>query len=161
MVDLDSDKFVVDPSGWFAVLTIDRQKLLLAQNEIRTLEPVIDIDKKTKLPGTVGTLTIQNIRFPVYCVSEDLTVLEIIPTNRRICVLLDEGENSFGITCDKIETTNSEHLKFYSLPECMSLQDSPILALAIRGNELNCVTSTGRLAAYIKIRKHWSQPSAS
>lgn len=132
----------------YAALTVDSQKLLLPQSEIRALEPVSDIDRRAKLPGTVGWIAIENKKWPVYSMGKDLAVLDGMPKTRRVCVLLNGGENHFAITCDTIGTVKSEQLIFHPLPVCMSTRNSPVLALAIWGTEVSCLTTASRLAAF-------------
>ena len=72
-----------------AVLGVDGLKLLLPQNELRTLEPVEEVEQASHEHGEVGWLSLADQQCPVFCVSGDLTLLAEIPQQRRIAVMLN------------------------------------------------------------------------
>ncbi len=132
----------------FAVLTLDGYKWLLPQAEIQSLESILDIDREVRVPHSVGAVAFTDQWWPVYCLSGELQILPHLPDSRRVCPLLDNSADRFGLVCDSVETL-AEAPRLLALPACMVLPDSPIQALVLLNDGLGCVTTTERLAALL------------
>jgi hypothetical protein len=146
---VSTEHSVIGQADLYAVLSMDGRKLLLPQNEVCSLEPVVDINEQAKLPGTVGWIEFQDLQCSVYCLGKDLVTLAEIAKTKRMCVLLGDGERYLGLVCDQIETLRHEQLSLHPLPACMQNPVSPILALAIYREEVGCVTTMTRLATFL------------
>lgn len=131
-----------------AVLTLDGHKWLLPQAEIRSLGSLLDIDQEVRAPLGIGAIAIEGEWWPVYCLSGELQLLPQSPGNRRVCLLLSNGADRFGVVCDRIESL-TERPRLVALPVCMALPDSPIQGLALFDDGLGCMTTTEHLAALI------------
>ena len=129
-------------------LTLDGYPWLLPQAEIHSLESLLDIDREVRAPRGVGAIAFGGEWWPVYCLSGELRLLPQLPDSRRICVLLDNGADRFGLVCDQVETL-AEAPPLLALPACMGPPDSPIQALASLGEGLGCATNTEHLAALL------------
>ncbi|QQS54784.1 MAG: chemotaxis protein CheW [Candidatus Competibacteraceae bacterium] len=131
-----------------AKLTLGGYSWLLPQTEIRSLESLLDIDQEVQAPRSIGAIALGGEWWPVYCLSSELRLLPQLPDNRRICALLDNGADRFGLLCDQVETL-AKAPRLLALPACMGSPDSPVQALAPLDEGLGCVTDTEHLAALL------------
>lgn len=132
----------------FAVLTLDGCQWLLPQAEIQSLESLLDLDREVRIPDSIGAVAFAGEWWPVYCLSGELRILSQPPDSRRVCLLLNNDADRFGLVCDQIDTLVGV-LPLLALPACMTLPDSPIQALVLLDTGLGCVTTTERLAALL------------
>lgn len=132
----------------FAMLTLDGRKWLLPQAEIQSLESTLDIDCEVRIPHSVGAVAFAGMWWPVYCLSSELRILPETPGGRRVCPLLNNGADRFGLVCDRVDAL-AEPPQLFALPACMALPDSPVQALVLLEDELGCVTTTEHLAALL------------
>lgn len=133
-----------------AVLGIDGLKLLLPQNELRTLEPLEDVKHVSQEHLEVGWISIADQQWPVFCVSGDLSIMGEIPKQRRIAVMLGTGNEMTGILCDEIKFVGSEDLSVCPLPMSLRLPSSPLTDLVIYGDTVGCMTSSHNLISYLR-----------
>jgi hypothetical protein len=131
-------------------LTLDGYSWLLPRAEISSLESLLDIDREVRAPRGVGAIAFGGEWWPVYCLSGELRLLPQLPDSRRICALLDNGADRFGLVCDRVETL-AEAPPLLALPACMGPPDSPIQALAPLDGTLGCMTDTEHLAALLAV----------
>ena len=132
----------------FAVLTLDGCQWLLPQAEIQSLESLLDLDREVRIPDSIGAVAFAGEWWPVYCLSGELRILSQPPDSRRVCLLLNNDADRFGLVCDQIDTLVGV-LPLLALPACMALPDSPIQALVLLDTGPGCVTTTERLAALL------------
>jgi hypothetical protein len=132
----------------FAVLTLDGYQWLLPQAEIQSLESLLDLDREVRIPYSIGAVAFAGKWWPVYCLSGELQILSQPPDNRRVCLLLNNDADRFGLVCDQIDLLVGVP-PLLALPACMALPDSPIQALVLLDTGLGCVTTTERLAALL------------
>ena len=132
----------------FAVLTLDGHKWLLPQAEVRSLGSLLDIDQEVRAPRSIGAIAFENEWWPVYGLSGELQLLPQLSGHHRVCLLLSNGADRFGVVCDRVESL-TEPPRVAALPACMALPDSPIQALVLFHGGLGCMTTTENLAALI------------
>ena len=137
--------------SYLAVLSIGAVKIALPQNEIHTLEPVLDLRRSDSGP-TVGSVEVDQESWPIFALSEDLLPLDDLPGTRRVCVLLGEGQEAFGIACDKVTSVPTEQVHSVPAPEVVMRHDSPVLSLAIHGEEILCLSTTQALVRLLRSR---------
>jgi hypothetical protein len=130
----------------FAVLTLDGRQWLVPQAEVQSLESLTDLDRTVQAPGSLGALAFQDDWWPVFCLSGELRLLAQLPPPRRVCLLLSNGTERFGLVCDQVGTLDHPP-RLHPLPRCMTLPATPLQALALLDQGLGCVTTTARLAA--------------
>ncbi len=128
-----------------ALLTIDNYQWLLPQTEVHSLELLSDIDPEVRAPNAVGALPLAGEWWPVYCLSGEFNILQRIPEQRRVCVMLDNKADRLALACDQIETLNPPP-PLSPVPASMASPNSPLCALTLINAELGCVTNTERLA---------------
>jgi hypothetical protein len=132
----------------FAVVALDGRKWLLPQAEIQSLESLLEIDREVQAPHSIGAVAFEGEWWPVYCLSGELRILPHVPEGRRICLLLNNGADRFGLVCDGVEVLVGSP-RLLALPACMALPDSPIRALVLLDNGLGSATTTEHLAALL------------
>ncbi len=142
-----------DQTSAYAMLNLDGQQLLLPQNDIRTLEPVADVDTDTPPSAGIGWIDFEETQWPVYCLSKSLNTLSEIPPRRRICVLLTPGEGCFGLLCNELVTLHGQPVRQYPLPDCMTKPGTLIEALVLQGDGIGLVSSASRLEAFLTDNK--------
>jgi chemotaxis signal transduction protein len=133
------------------VLNISGLRLALPQAEIRALESAPDIDTDETKPFSVGWVQFKQERWPVYCLSQDLSLLVVVPRERRSCIVLDTGAGYIGILCDSVgireQITPVQHQE---LPPPMRSPDNPILGLiALSEEEIACASNAERLVEHV------------
>ncbi|HYP67212.1 MAG TPA: hypothetical protein VEP67_03050 [Thiobacillaceae bacterium] len=129
-------------------LAFDHHRLLLPQQETRSLESVLDVQRQRAVPPIAGTITLAGATWPVYCLrGDDLAVTAAIPANRRICLLLDDGLHRLAIVCDQIEMLVLPPRR-YPLPPCLAKPEALVESLVVHETTVACLTTTARLAAY-------------
>ncbi|MBK7540719.1 MAG: chemotaxis protein CheW [Candidatus Competibacteraceae bacterium] len=131
-----------------SLVTVDGHHWLLPQAEIRLLGPLLDIDQELTTPCSIGAVGFEGEWWPVYCLSGELRPLAQLTANRRICLLLSNGSDNFGLVCDQVEPLRAI-VRFAPLPACMMPPDSPIQAITLLEGKIACVTTTEHLAAFI------------
>lgn len=133
-----------------AILKISGLRLLLPQKEIRALGAADDVEVRDAESPGVGWLQHAQQRWPVYCLSQELSLLAAIPAERRACVLLDTGAGYAGVLCDDVTIGQQTLGQQYELPPAMRLPDMPILGLMTTDEQgIVCITSAERLTAHL------------
>jgi len=136
------------------VLKFDSVELMIRQDEIRMLEPASSIDAGDPERYSVGWVGYMRQRWPVYCLSEQLGLMDNIPSSRRTCVLLPSRDGHIGVLCDDVSVLKQAAGRNYELPLAMRTAESPILGLLAHSNGMLSVSNANRLAAYIEYQMH-------
>ena len=132
-----------------ALLKINSLNLLLPQGDIRTLESSTDINLVAPALHSVGWVSYQQKHWPVYCLSEELALLDVIPPERRACAMLNMGAGYIGIMCDDMVVLKNYTAQRYELPIAMKAANTPILYLVGYEQGIASVCNAGRLTAYV------------
>lgn len=135
-----------------AVLKINGLELMLPQTDVRALESASDVGGSDPQEGSVGWIGYMRQRWPVYCLSEQLGLLDSIPASRRTCALLAIENGYIGVVCDDVGVQKQVAGKSHELPPAMKTADTPILGLFPHAGGLMSITSAARLAAYIDLQ---------
>jgi hypothetical protein len=133
-----------------ALLKINGLHLLLPQGEIRTLESATDVDATATALHSAGWITYAQKRWPVYCLSDELALLAVVPSERRACAMLATGAGYIGILCDDMIVLKDFSAQRYELPVAMKLPDTPILHLVAYEQGMACVSNANQLTSYIE-----------
>lgn len=133
-----------------ALLKINGLHLLLPQGEIRTLESATDVDATALALHSAGWIAYAQKRWPVYCLSDELALMEVVPSERRACVMMATGTGYIGILCDDMIVLKDFVPQRYELPVAMRLPSTPILHLVVYEHGIACVSSAKQLTAYIE-----------
>ncbi len=131
-----------------AVLRIDGLDLMFQPGEVRTLEAAAEVDGREPKEKSVGWIGYLRQRWPVYCVSEQLELLDRVPASRTTCALLAMETGYIGVLCDDVSMKQVAGRR-YELPVAMKTAATPILGLLAHDRGLLCVSSANRLAAYV------------
>lgn len=134
-----------------ALLEISSLRLSLPQAEIRSLEMADLMHTEETKPFSVGWVSFRQERWPVYCLSQDLSLLVVVPRERRSCVVLDTGAGYIGLLCDSftLDVQITPNMQ-YDLPLPMQLADSPIQGLLLlEDGTVACMTDSEQLVDYV------------
>ena len=147
-----ADKFDVD--AWmskplFAVLSLEGLNLLLPQEDVHSVEPILDVEPATNQRTAASWVDQAQERWPIYCLSPELDTMRDLPVERRVCVLLDRDEVGFGLAVEQVTALQQGQLRFFSLPICMRTPGSPVRAMACQDEAVLCVTTAIDLADYL------------
>ncbi|MCP5420609.1 MAG: hypothetical protein H6970_04250 [Gammaproteobacteria bacterium] len=142
----------------FAVLNLDGQRWLIPQNEILSLETVLDIETHAAsnegegfiAPDPIGFITRQEQVWPIYCLTGHFSRPQEVPKSRRIVVLLHRDPVYLGLVCDEIEVLGQDHGPFQPVPACMGQATQVLGALLSYASNLAYMTTTTRLATFLK-----------
>lgn len=131
--------------------SIDGRRLLLSQRVVVSLESVLDVRRAGADPPAAGLIEWAGEAWPVYCLGgEALATTVAIPSARRFCLLLDDGERRLALVCDQIEMLGPAPRRRHPLPVCMAESDGLVELLVVREETVDCLTTTSRLAAFCR-----------
>jgi hypothetical protein len=129
----------------FAQLVLDEIRLLIPQGDIHVLEPVADMAPAAESAGSVGRFELDDTVWPAYALSTDLAPLPGRPEAYRVAVLMKHGQRAYGVLCERVSMIERSRIVLHPVPPCMGRRPSPLLALALHGEEVLCVTSASAL----------------
>jgi hypothetical protein len=136
----------IELSEHFAVLVFAGLQLLIPQNDIFSLEPTIDMTPAALSIGGVGQLQQSNTIYALYALSADFTLLNSCPESYRIAVLMKNVNPVYGVLCEQIDTIKRDQLSIHPVPAAMRRENSPLLALALVGEEVRYISSANALS---------------
>lgn len=140
---------VPDKASTLVITQMDGQRLLLPQQEVVSLEAVMDIRRENARFPVAGLIAWAGQDWPVYCLQgAALTVSVDLPPQRRICVLLHDGYYGLAVVCDQVEMLVGPLRARYPVPSCMAKTHSLLEWLVVHEEAVSCVTTAARLAAY-------------
>jgi hypothetical protein len=133
----------------YASIAVDDRRLFLAQSEIRSLEPVAELNCEEPPTAGVGWTAFGTREWPVYCLGSDLRPMDRLPSTSRICVLLGVDEGYFGLLCDELDLLSGKRLQTFPLPAIMRSAHTPVQALVLHEDTPGCVLSADRLLSFL------------
>lgn len=126
------------------VLIMGTLKLVIPQPQVYALEPAIDVVYSDE--NTVGMVTVDDADWPVYCLSEELGLLQKIPKERRICTILYAKGGLFGLLCDQVILADwLNDALIIPLPICTRTVQTRLQGLMLHGEEVLCMVSAQEL----------------
>lgn len=129
-----------------ALLKLDGDYWLLPPIEVRAVESALAMDPAVRAPHSLGAIAFAGAWWPVYGLSGELRLLRQLPEQRRVCLLLDNGADRFGLVADEFEMLTPPP-PLFAVPACMAPPDGLIRALARFETRIGGVTDTEGLAA--------------
>jgi hypothetical protein len=133
----------------YAAISVGGTRLFVAQNEIRSLEPAVDLDLDEPPLAGVGWITFGGCDWPVYCLAGDLSPSSELPVARRVCILLNAHQGYFGLMCDRLEVISENRLQPVPLQAIMRAAHTPVQALALYEGAPGFVISASGLLAFL------------
>src|ERR1700733_4436108 len=103
----------------FLAIQLGGLRLLVPQQDARTVESATDIRTPTSKPGAFGSIRIGRERLPVYCLSESLSEFCADPGSRRICPIRAGRDGNYGVLCDEVELLPADRIDGKPLPSAM------------------------------------------
>ena len=140
----------VPKSAAIATLHIDRLKLALAQDEIQSIEPAMDVEVVVQEGYSIGWVFSNKKFWPAYCLSGNLDIWDQVPESRKLCVLLKSRKGHFALLCDQISFIDQANLRFQPIPICMQTIRSPLQAIAEYDDDIVAMSTTDHLAGFLK-----------
>jgi hypothetical protein len=130
----------------FAVLGFAGLQLLIPQSDIYSLEPAVDMTPCLEPIGSVGQIKQGAEVWSLYALSSDLSLLNSCPDSYRIAILLKNVKPVYGLLCEQVDTVTREQISIHSIPPVMHDKNSPLLALALYGEEVQYISSVTALS---------------
>jgi len=122
-------------SSRYIMMVFDGLHLFVPQIDVISVEIISDILITYTTIGAIGWFGQhgQGGDLPIFCLSENMTLLPEMPDSRQFFVLLKAPRLPLGIACDEVETVNfvKEQLHPQKIPSIMKATDSPISQLLI------------------------------
>jgi hypothetical protein len=78
--------------------------------------------------------------------SADLNLLKTCPDNYRIVILLKNVTPQYGLLCEQVDTIARDQISIHPIPPVMHCKNSPLLALALHGDEVRYISSASALS---------------
>jgi hypothetical protein len=135
----------IESSDYFANVTFAGLQLLIPQSDIYSLEPTVDMTPCLDAIGAVGQLQQGNEVWSLYALSSDLSLLDRCPDSYRIAVLLKNVKPVFGLLCEQIDSLARNQISIHPVHTAMRNPTSPLLALALHGEEIRYISSASAL----------------
>ncbi len=134
-----------------AVLKMGGVRLALPQREVCAVGAASDVGVSDDLPPfSVGWVVHAERRWPVYCLSPELSLELVVPAEYHACAVLDAGSGFVGILCEEVSTVQLAATQRHELPPAMRTAHTPVLSLvALDDGELACATHSERLGAHV------------
>ena len=137
---------LVDWSTHFIVLVFDGLPLLIPQSDVYSLEPTVDIISTASHNGSVGQLEQSGNMWSLYALSSELNLLNSCPETYHIALLMKNVQPAFGLLCEQVDTIDRNQISIHPVPSAMKTENSPLLALALYGNEVRYISSASALS---------------
>ena len=112
-------------------ILMDQAEFLINQDELVAFESIPELDSRNKPRHSLGTFSLEDQEIAVYCLSDELDLLDYIPDNRETCIVLRKGNRMIGLICNEIKELEYSMFNIQDIPECMSNDNSPISALCV------------------------------
>jgi hypothetical protein len=134
-----------DIERYVTLLEIEEVILGVSQTDIASLETVLDLGPPTEA-GAVGSIRRGSDTWPVFCLSQDLVVLDYAPATRRVCALLKDQARRLGLLVDRVESVAGESLQVFARTGTVARIPAPIRALARWDDRLVSLVPAASLA---------------
>jgi hypothetical protein len=138
-------------TGDFANLFMDGLNLLIPQNDIYSLEPVLDMRVIDDDNGAVGEFERGGSIWIIYALSKDLTLLATRPNAYRVIILLKNLDYACGLLCEQVQPIARNQLVIHSLPSIMDSPQLPLIALARYDDQVRCMSNAKLLSGLFPI----------
>lgn len=105
-----------------AILQIDNLQISIPQHQIASVNLITDLDTSMAKHNHAGWITKDSLSWPIYGLSNLLSVVKAIPQQRRFCVCFHpvNGEHYFGVAVDVVTSVDVIDLSILQLlPDCM------------------------------------------
>jgi hypothetical protein len=155
--DLQANLF--ESSLRFVVLKLEHCMLIVAQQEIAALEPVLDVhpltdDDKSQIQGTAaGILRLADGLCPVYALDANLQCLTSIPASYRICSIFRHHGHHYAVACAEVQLLPKSALQLHAVPNSLVNVKSPIKLLLVNDSRLLLGTTSASLYTHLCFRR--------
>lgn len=119
-------------------LRINSLLLLADQQQIANIISLADLVWGQAEFPACACVYYQGRDWPVYCCSEQVTCLQQIPAERRVCILLKNQDTYFGLLCNEVSIIKSGEFQLQSLPAAHMTEQLPWRAITQIDGKLAC-----------------------
>jgi hypothetical protein len=130
----------------FVLFVFDGLPLLIPQSDIYSLEPTVDVIPTVTHSGSVGQLNQSGNTWSLYAFSSELNLLTICPDSYHIAILMKNIQPLYGLLCEQVDTIDRSQISIHPVPAVMHPENSPLLALALHGQDLLYISSASALS---------------
>lgn len=135
------------------MMVFDGLHLFVPQSDVISVEIISDILITYTTIGAIGWFGQhgQGGDLPIFCLSQNMTLLPEMPDSRQFFVLLKAPRLPLGIACDEVETVNfaKEQLHPQKIPSVMKAPGSPIGQLLIYQGRIACLCTGQDFIHYV------------
>ena len=145
--DTDNDKQLE-----YICLSIDGIELLAARSSMVLVESVVDIDTTDRIDGSIGWLSCDGTKVPVFNLDRQLEPQQASPGQKLVCTVLRSSSAYIAIVCQDVTTFRDDSASLQPLPECMRVPGCPVDALCVQSETLHYAYQTSAdsmIACYI------------
>jgi hypothetical protein len=133
---------------------IDQHLLLVPQNEVFSLESVLEVKREAAKFPCAGRIDLAGVDWPAYCLDGSLAPTLDFASQRRLCLLLNDEQYRLALVCDQVETLNRPPRARHQLPLCQAKSNALVEQLVIYEETVRCLTTTARLSVYCQHKTH-------
>ena len=138
-------------AGSFAVLCVDDLLIVVPQDRVVALEPVVAVEAATDDANAIGSIETEGRRWPVFCIDSTLERVDAMPGSRTICAVLRGTKGrSFGVLCDLAGNAEPSEVHVVPMPSCMRHEVSPVESLAVYADRVGSVLSPVLLSQHLE-----------
>lgn len=143
-------------SSAVSLLKINGLNLIMPQSDIRSLELATDIDFTAPALCSAGWVAYSSKHWPVYCLSDELALMENVPAERHACAVLPFGAVYIGVLCDDMIMLKQPIMPPQALPPSMKLAETvtrpgtPIQHLVLYEHGIACLSNAQYVSHYIE-----------
>lgn len=131
----------LDWSERFIMLAFGGLQLLIPQSDIYSLEPTVDVTSTVTHNGSVGQLKQSGNAWSLYAFSSELSLLPSCPDSYHIAILMKNVQPLYGLLCEQVDTIDRSQISIHPVPAAMHPENSPLLALALHGQDVFYISS--------------------
>lgn len=130
-------------------LTFCDFQLLLPQSDVRSVEPIGEVQRLCPAPSGVGEIRLGGHIWSIFALTNTLELCASA-TSDRVCVLFDPEDYGFGLTCVSFEPHSVRPHEIQAVPECMASANGVIHELVVMDDNVVGVTTALQLACHLQ-----------
>lgn len=155
-----------DKAARFVVLKLESISLIIVQQEIEALEPVLDVQPhavtatdvskpsevskaEVSKANAAGRLSLANGDCPVYALNSSLKCVAAIPLPHRICAIMRHREQRYALSCTEVQLLPRGALAIHDVPKSLLSLQSPVKLLIVNDGQLLLGTTAAALYVHV------------
>lgn len=133
MINYETNDQSVSPVVAYHVarLNIGNVELIIPQDEIVSIESTFTLNSMQEIKLSIGEISRDNVKVPVYCFSESMEILTGRPDDISKCVVIRHPDGDFSIVCNEIQNLVLSDMRLQNVPACMNSHHVPLTYLCL------------------------------